>query len=42
VEEQPIYNETTKQKLNAKGIVRFSKYWNEVGAEILKRESEPA
>ncbi|TSA56854.1 MAG: DNA photolyase [Methylophilaceae bacterium] len=37
VEEQSIYLETTKQKLYSKGVVRFSKYWNEVGAEILKR-----
>jgi deoxyribodipyrimidine photo-lyase len=37
VEEQSIYLETTKQKLHSKGVVRFSKYWNEVGAEILKR-----
>lgn len=37
IEEPSIYSETTKQKLNSKGVVRFSKYWNEVGEEILKR-----
>ncbi|MFZ9643062.1 MAG: FAD-binding domain-containing protein [Candidatus Methylopumilus sp.] len=36
VEEQAIYSETAKQKLNSKGIVRFSKYWDAVGEEILK------
>jgi deoxyribodipyrimidine photo-lyase len=37
-DEPAIYAEMTKQKLNAKGVVRFSKYWNEVGAEILRHE----
>jgi hypothetical protein len=37
IEEQSIYTKNVKEKLRAKGIVRFSKYWNEVGAEVLKR-----
>lgn len=38
VAEASIYPEKIKEKLHQKGIVRFSKYWNEVGAEVLKRE----
>ena len=38
IDEPAIYSEMTKQKLKLKGIVRFSKYWNEVGAEVLKLE----
>ncbi len=37
IEEQAIYSKATQQKLSEKGMVRFSKYWNEVGEEILKR-----
>ena len=36
IEEQSIYSKITKEKLSSKGMVRFSKYWNEVGEEILK------
>jgi deoxyribodipyrimidine photo-lyase len=38
VAEQSIYPETVREKLHRKGMVRFSKYWNEVGAEVLKHE----
>jgi len=37
VEELSIYSAVTKKKLDSKGVMRFSKYWNEVGEEILKR-----
>lgn len=35
IEEPRIYSVEAKTKLHTKGIMRFSKYWNEVGAEIL-------
>jgi deoxyribodipyrimidine photo-lyase len=38
VAEQSIYPEIVKEKLTQKGVIRFSKYWNEVGAEVLRRE----
>lgn len=37
IDEPSIYSTEAKTKLHTKGIMRFSKYWNEVGAEILKR-----
>ncbi|CEN55685.1 FAD-binding domain-containing protein [Candidatus Methylopumilus turicensis] len=37
IEEPAIYSDVTKEKLHARGLMRFSKYWNFVGEEILKR-----
>ena len=34
-DEPAIYSKKTQAKLASKGIVRFSKYWNEVSEEIL-------
>ena len=36
VDEQSIYPEKVREKLTQKGVIRFSKYWNEVGAELLR------
>lgn len=36
-DEPAIYSEATKEKLHARGLMRFSKYWNYVGEEILMR-----
>lgn len=37
IDEPAIYSEVAKEKLNARGLMRFSKYWNYVGEEILMR-----
>lgn len=37
IDEPAIYSEVTQEKLHTKGLMRFSKYWNYVGEEILMR-----
>jgi deoxyribodipyrimidine photo-lyase len=37
IDEPAIYSEATKEKLHARGLMRFSKYWSYVGEEILMR-----
>lgn len=36
VEEPEIYSKSLSEKLHSKGLIRFSKYWNQVSQEILR------
>jgi deoxyribodipyrimidine photo-lyase len=37
IDEPAIYSKVTQEKLHARGLMRFSKYWSYVGEEILMR-----